>query len=279
MKVAILLAVYNGERFLADLLDSFCNQTWKNFTVYVHDDGSSDRSLEIIRSFSNRLVIHILPDPTPGRGACRSFLWLLEHVEADYFFFSDQDDFWLPEKIEKSLKSLRELEREYGMGIPCTVCSDMKVVDSELRIISESFWDREKVHPERLTNFFYLAGQGIAAGCTMCFNQALKLAALPVIRDPVMHDHYLYLTAVAKQGKVHVIREPLILYRQHEHNVMGSKGYPFGPFAWFLQKIFHFRTAWKKNMEQYRQAKEIAPISLLTYWRCHIAYIFFIRWR
>lgn len=278
MKIAILLALYNGERFLAELLDSFCSQTWKDFTVHVHDDGSHDRSLEIIGAFSNRLTISLHHDPTPGRGSCRSFLWLLEHVDADYFFFSDQDDVWLPEKVEKSLKALLELEEKYGAETPCSICCDLKVVDSELRTIAESFWDREKIRPEKLTTFFYLAGQNMAAGCTMCFNNALKAAALPVIRDPVMHDHYLILTAVAKHGKVKVLREALILYRQHEHNVIGSTENSSGLFAWLLRKILHLRTVWKKNMAQYRQAKEITSIPLLTYWRYRIAYTFFIRY-
>ncbi len=278
MKTAVLLALYNGERFLAALLESLCSQTWKDFTVYVHDDGSHDRSLEILRSFSNRLAISLLHDPESGRGSCRSFLWLLEHVDADRFFFADQDDVWLPEKIEKSLKALLELEEKYGAATPCAVCCDLKVVDSELKIIAESFWDREKIRPEKLTSFSYLAGQNIAAGCTMCFNSALKAAALPAAGNPVMHDHYLILTAAAKHGKVKALEEALILYRQHGNNVIGSTGQSSGLLSWILRKLFHLKTAWKSNMAQYRQAKGIAPISLFSYFLHRFTYIFFIKY-
>ena len=276
--IAILLATYNGAHFIGELLESFCNQTRKDFTIYVHDDVSKDNTLDIIRTYQNRLSIMIMDDPTPDRGACGSFLWLLEHVDADYFFFSDQDDVWLPEKIEKSLKALLELEEKYGAATPCAVCCDLKVVDSELKIIAESFWDREKIRPEKLTSFSYLAGQNIAAGCTMCFNSALKAAALPAAGNPVMHDHYLILTAAAKHGKVKALEEALILYRQHGNNVIGSTGQSSGLLSWILRKLFHLKTAWKSNMAQYRQAKGIAPISLFSYFLHRFTYIFFIKY-
>ena len=278
MNIAILLALYNGERFLPALLESFCGQTRKDFSVYVHDDGSRDRSLEILHSFSDRLDIRILPDSAPGRGACRSFLWLLEQVDAEYFFFADQDDVWLPEKVERSLEALFALEQRCGKEVPVAVCCDLRVVDFDLKTIAESLWAREKIYPESLTTFSRLAGQNIAAGCTMCFNRALKAAALPLIDHPVMHDHYLILTAVANNGKLQVLADPLILYRQHEHNVVGTRQQATGPLAWVVQKLFHMKKVWHNNMAQYRQAKEIAPITFAAYWWSRIEYTVFIRY-
>ncbi len=274
---AILLAVYDGERYIGELLESLCRQTCKDFTVYVHDDCSKDRTLEIIRSFQERLSIVVMDDPEPGRGACKSFLRMLEHVDAQYYFFCDQDDVWLPEKVEKSLNALRSLEQENGSTVPCISCCDLRVVDAELNTIAESFWGQGKLLPEILMEFPYLAGQNFAAGCTLCFNRAMKNMAFPLRKNIVMHDHYLLLLNVANHGVVKILHEPLILYRQHGGNVIGAVNGGASDrkncFAGIADRLKNLRRIWHENTGNFRQANEIRKISFLCFFLYRIKYM------
>ncbi len=275
---AILLAVYNGERYLGELLESLCRQTFRDFTVYIHDDNSKDRTLEIVRSFQDRLPIEIMDDPEPGRGACKSFLWMLEHIDAQYYFFCDQDDVWLPEKVGKSLNVLRTLEQEKGASVPCIACCDLRVVDAELNTIAESFWEQGKLFPETLLDFPYLAGQNFAAGCTMCLNHAMKKISFPLKKHIIMHDHYLMLLNVANHGVISIIREPLVLYRQHGGNVIGAVngGAPVQKncFVKMTNRLKNLRKIWRENMENFRQADEISKISFCRFFQHRIKYMF-----
>ena len=109
--VAILLATYNGEKFLVEQLDSLMSQSFKDFNVYVHDDGSTDSTCQILDQFCSRYDnIFLLDDPQNNRGAKGSFEWLLENVESNYYMFCDQDDFWLKDKVTNTLTKLREIE-------------------------------------------------------------------------------------------------------------------------------------------------------------------------
>lgn len=96
------MCTYNGERFLKEQLDSLFCQSFDDFIIYVHDDGSKDKTLEILNSYINQYPqkIVLMDDPIKHRGAGSSFMWLLENVESQYYMFCDQDDVWLPSKIE-----------------------------------------------------------------------------------------------------------------------------------------------------------------------------------
>ncbi len=276
---AVLLATYNGGRYLGELLESLCHQTYRDFTVYVHDDNSKDCTLEIVRSFQDRLSIEIMADPEPGRGACKSFLWMLEHVDAQYYFFCDQDDVWLPEKVEKSLNALTALEEGSEKTIPYTVYCDLKVVDSELNTLSESFWRSECIFPDLLASFSHLAAQNAAAGCTMCFNRAARDLAVPPIQHPMMHDHYVMLLTLAHHGEIKPLYEPLILYRQHSSNVLGANEYQFKLWEWLTRNVFFFSKSGRErrqknlalNMALFQQANEIKKISKVKF--LFVAYV------
>ena len=103
-KVDILLATYNGERFLQKQIDSILQQTYSNFTIYIRDDGSKDGTIKIIKDYAQKYPNKILfiEDILGNLGVTQNFNELMKYSSANYIAFSDQDDIWLPQKIEKS---------------------------------------------------------------------------------------------------------------------------------------------------------------------------------
>ena len=139
MSLAILLATYNGEKFLAEQLDSLFSQTYSDFIIYAHDDGSTDQTVGILHQYQNKYPEKlIILDYEPTGGAKNNFYSLMQRVDADYYMFCDQDDIWLPFKVDVSLKKIQGMELTY-ICMPCLVFSDLRVVDHQLNTISDSF--------------------------------------------------------------------------------------------------------------------------------------------
>lgn len=220
MKLAILLATYNSARYLAELLDSLVNQTYRDFTLYVRDDGSTDSTLQILESyqpkFDNMVILH---DGVTSRRAMGSFIWMLENIDATYYMFCDHDDIWLPQKVELSLAKIREIERD---NRPALVCCDLVVTDSNLNTIGPSLWSYMKLRPELLTKLKYAISCNLFTGCTMIINRAARDISLPISPRAVMHDSWIGLRVLTAGGDVAWIPTPLILYRQHTDNLFGA---------------------------------------------------------
>ena len=170
-EIAILMATYNGEKYLGEQIDSILAQTYHDWHLYIHDDGSKDGTLSIIQEYvlNHPDKITLLDYPSQG-GACKNFLSLLERVEAPYYMFCDQDDVWLPEKIEKKYAKIRELEKE-NHHTPIVVYSDLIVTDSNLNTISPSLWNIAGIYPEFVKSFDEMAANTLMSGCAMLFNQ------------------------------------------------------------------------------------------------------------
>lgn len=231
---AVLLAVYNGERFLPELLTSLRKQDLSGFDIIVSDDGSTDATGRIIADgiIRSSLPIHRLIRPSnEERGPKGNFLFLIESTEADTYFLCDQDDVWFSSKMKKEKELLDGLRREFGDDIPLLVFSDCEVTDSGLNVKSASFLRQNGLSGER-TAFSEVLIDNVAPGCTMCFNRALRekylsgkvksydSGSLELIE---MHDHYLLMIA-SVFGHVGFLNEPTLFYRQHEDNEVGAKG-------------------------------------------------------
>lgn len=225
VSVAVLLAVYNGEKFLKKQIESLLSQTFSEFTIFVRDDGSSDRSKEILEYFArmqpNRFVI--LPC-TERLGARGSFAFLMEACNADYVFFCDQDDVWLPDKVEIGIGEIIRLENIHGDGVPILLHTDLVVVDAALNVIHESFVRYQNLNPHYGAALNKMLVQNIATGCTMGINRALLRLASPVPREAVMHDWWIALVA-STFGVMGYLPKPTVLYRQHGHNEKGAKAW------------------------------------------------------
>lgn len=225
-QVDILLATYNGERFIGEQIESIQAQTHENWRLLVSDDCSSDRTLDVVRGYAaddNR--INIVSEGIKHGGAKENFFALMRCSDAHYCMFCDQDDVWLPEKVEKSLLALRALEERERKDLPLLVFCDMKVVDAKLNILSDSFERRSKFDTGRL-KLENLIALNIAAGCTMLVNSKLIEAMLNCndISKIEMHDWWAMLVASA-MGCIYYVDTPLSLYRQHDDNEVGSKKY------------------------------------------------------
>ncbi|MWV29460.1 glycosyltransferase family 2 protein [Aurantiacibacter rhizosphaerae] len=223
-QIDILMATYNGARFLPEQLASLENQTHKDWHLLIRDDGSSDATLQIVREWAGRVEqrVTILEDGRSGLGASLNFAALLEGSDAPYFAFCDQDDVWLPEKLEVMLATLLSAEAPSSQPVPALVYSDLRVVDQQLDMISDSYHDfsrRPKLREGRELRQVML--HNVVTGCASLGNAALRAQALPIPAAAVMHDWWLALVA-AGTGRLIQMPQPTILYRQHGGNTLGA---------------------------------------------------------
>lgn len=221
--VEVLLATYNGERHLAEQLDSLLAQSFSGFSIIVSDDGSSDRTLDILERYmlGNPGKFRLLPPHGERLGANRNFGRLLDAATADYVSFCDQDDIWFPEKLELSVKQMNAVMKSSAPGKPILVHSDLTVVDDKLQVIGDSFFAYSGVDPDRNHLGALLLGN-IATGCTLLANRALYECARPIPAESMMFDFWLAQVASAL-GTISLIEAPTLLYRQHEGNLIGAR--------------------------------------------------------
>lgn len=217
ISVDILLATYNGEHHLSTQLNSIINQSHTNWRIYARDDGSTDATKSILETFRdnhpNKIVI--LEDSRKNVGARENFSILMTASKSDYIFFCDQDDFWLSEKLEKTLEKLIALENQQPQ-IPCFVFSDLSMADENLNIIAPSLWKKDKLNPNAV-GLGNLLMQNVPYGCAMAINKALLNLGTPIDSKAILQDHWLVLLAAAT-GKINHLAEPTILHRIHQNN-------------------------------------------------------------
>lgn len=220
--VDVLLAIYNGELFLAQQIESILGQNYGQIRLIVRDDGSTDGSVAIARSFAERHPeqIVLLEDAQGNLGSTGNFLQLLGFSVADYVMLSDQDDVWLPEKVAIAMAAMKKSEILHGRDVPLLVHTDLIVVNKDLSIISGSFWKYQNIDPKH-SGINRLLVQNVVTGCTVMVNRSLLNLVRPAPDGIVEHDWWLALLA-ASFGKIVHVNTPTLLYRQHGKNVLGA---------------------------------------------------------
>lgn len=217
MKVAVLLATYNGEIHLQEQLESILQQSHKNWSIYASDDGSSDKTKAILEDFmrvNGKHRMKVLSGPREGFAS--NFMSLVRNYEinADYYAFCDQDDVWHPEKLQRAINSISGY-----WGSPAVYCSRTRLVDAQ------GNYGGLSPRIRRPPSFANALVQSIAGGNTMVFNNSARLLLLKIeVRPIVSHDWWLYMVIVGAGGRVHYDHSPSIDYRQHPANVIGSSG-------------------------------------------------------
>lgn len=258
--ITILLATYNSELYIREQLDSLLSQSYKDWRLVVRDDCSSDKTVDIIKGYIERYPekVSLLDNNGISLRAYLSFVELLSSSDSDYYMFCDHDDVWLPNKIELSMKRMKEIERQ---GIPIIVHTDMKVVDNSLKTIYKSFWEYSRLLPEK-TSFIEMAVCNSANGCTMLFNQKAKEVALQNVKYAKMHDILLNQSVAANGGIISPIYEPTVLYRQHANNVVGASK---RDLFFYLGKIRNSKKVVIQNYNDWKLSKNILYYSFSDY--------------
>ncbi len=229
--VDVLLATYNGGRFIREQLDSIVAQTHREWRLLVRDDGSSDDTVDILLEYERRLrgKLVLIEDELGRLGASQNFGRLLELSTGPYVAFADQDDIWMPYKLSRMLESAKAVEGQYGVKHPILVHSDLKVVDEGGRLIAESFWKYQALRPN-VCDWRRFIVQNVVTGCATLINAALRDLATPIPKEAIMHDWWVALVA-ARFGVIAHVPQSTVEYRQHAGNNTGAKGWNVGYVA------------------------------------------------
>jgi len=228
--VAILLPTYNGEKYLAEQLDSLIVQSYQKLIIIIRDDGSSDGTVQVIHSYQARFPdrFHIIENDGRNLGASNNFSFLMHYVLAHkeelglkkaYMMFCDQDDIWADKKVELEMQTMGMAEAD-GADIPILIHSDLQVISDSGTQIAESFMHYQGLEKEQ-NKFGQILFCNLVTGCTALINESLAIRSLPIPETAIMHDWWLALVASAF-GKLVLINQPLVEYRQHITNTLGA---------------------------------------------------------
>lgn len=257
--IAILMATYNGEQFIEEQIESIINQTYKNWTLYIRDDGSLDNTVELVKFYSqNNDNIILFDDENKHIGAGHSFMEMLKCIDAELYMFCDQDDVWLPNKIEITLNKYKTLSISKQAIV---IHTDVTVVDKELNILAESYWRHVNLNPDKINKYEFLCVCCYTNGNTMLFNKAARDLCFPLPKEIIMHDWYVSAQVLQHKGIVEALHIPTVLYRQHDKNVCGFKT---GSENSLLNHIKRLPEVFLNNLKSYRLLKD-KNISILTY--------------
>lgn len=216
-KLAILLCSYNGGRFLGEQLESFVAQTYSNWQLLVSDDRSSDSTESILKTYQEKWPqdkLEIIQGP--GQGFVENFKSITQAADgrADYYAWSDQDDIWLPDKLERAVSWLNGIAPE----VPALYCGRTLLVTEDNRELSPSMLFSKQ------PSFANALMQNIGGGNTMIFNQAACQLLVETLQNTQVasHDWWAYIIVTAVGGQVHYDSQPCLRYRQHATNLVGG---------------------------------------------------------
>lgn len=245
MSVEILMSTYNGEKYIRTQLDSILEQDYRDISILIRDDGSSDSTCEILKEYA-RMYSNISWYAGKNIGVQKSFFELIQKadLEKDYYAFADQDDKWLPGKISRAVSILES----YSNDVPVLYCSDKIIVDEELKPL--------KVTVSRIMkkpSFGNALVQDMCTGCTAVMNKKLiSLIRAKIPEYVIMHDWWFYLTGTCF-GEVFYDTESYILYRQHGNNTSGAMISKRGLIKYRLKQLLQPRgNIYRQNKEFFR---------------------------
>lgn len=212
--VLVLISSYNGENYIREQLQSLISQKGVETRILIRDDGSCDRTLDIIKEFQRNNKIRLVTGKNIGYAA--SFMTLVHMAseeKVDYYAFCDQDDVWENDKLKIAISHLKGHELE-----PALYLSQAKIVDSNLNPIAASFHKRK-------VDLGAVLEHNFAIGCTMVFNQKLRDYLDIDLKSMCLtcgHDSWVFLVALAIESYIYFDAEGHVLYRQHGTNASGK---------------------------------------------------------
>ncbi len=245
-KVQVLMSTYNGQTYLKKQIESILEQTYPNIELLVRDDGSSDHTIDILRDYEERYEnIKVIYGKNIGVNG--SFFYLLAQSNSDYLAFSDQDDIWLPEKIQNAVEKL-----DY-YTVPALYAGNKILIDQNDSIIKEN--NKKKKKP----SFSNALIENICTGCTIVMNK--KLAdnlKIHIPKQAILHDWWCYLVA-SYLGIVVYDEQAYILYRQHGNNIIGQNRNIIKKIEFNIKYILKNRGKLSKQLKEFQKNYHIIP--------------------
>lgn len=226
--IKILMATYNGEKYISQQIDSILNQTFGDWKIFIQDDCSTDNTVNIIedyvKRFPNKIFFHI--NDTPSGSSSNNFFSLIKKQvddggENEYLMLCDQDDIWEKDKIESLIDLIKKEENIVGKNFPLLVHSNVCVVDENLNKLLIEMPNKAPSECGIYSKKQILL-DNVVTGCTVLFNGALLKKITKFPDKCVMHDYWLAFIAIFF-GKILFCEKSTVLYRQHSNNVMGAK--------------------------------------------------------
>lgn len=216
-KIIILMATYNGSEHIEEQLQSLASQTYANWELVVSDDGSTDQTREIVHHFARAISQKVTIIKGPQQGFWKNFLWLVNQTsqaQGDLFAYCDQDDVWLPEKLERATNWFEKA----GQETPNLYFARTELIDEAGKPIGFSrLFSRQPSFQNALV-------QNIGGGNTMVMNRPARalLAQAPKTVSLIAHDWWTYQLVTAAGGSAFYDPLPSVKYRQHSQNLIGS---------------------------------------------------------
>lgn len=250
--ITIIMAVYNGQEYIREQLESLKDQTYTEWRLVIRDDRSSDKTAEIVKKFSDEVEQEVIfkVNEKPSGSAKNNFALLINDAkESDYVMFCDQDDIWKKDKIEITFNKMKQAEERYGRDFPLLVHGDVEVIDENGNINADSMFEMSHINAD--SKLPQILIQNHVTGCTMMCNKKLIAGISEYVSSEyiIMHD-YLAALYASVFGKIEVIKKPLLSYRQHSGNSVGAKNNN-NP-VYLLKRLANGRKSYKEAMETSR---------------------------
>ena len=250
--ITIIMAVYNGQEYIREQLESLKDQTYTEWRLVIRDDRSSDKTAEIVKKFSDEVEQEVIfkVNEKPSGSAKNNFALLINDAkESDYVMFCDQDDIWKKDKIEITFNKMKQAEERYGRDFPLLVHGDVEVIDENGNINADSMLEMSHINAD--SKLPQILIQNHVTGCTMMCNKKLIAGISEYASSEyiIMHD-YLAALYASVFGKIEVIKKPLLSYRQHSGNSVGAKNNN-NP-VYLLKRLANGRKSYKEAMETSR---------------------------
>jgi glycosyltransferase involved in cell wall biosynthesis len=219
-KISIGLATYNGEKFIREQLDSLLNQTYTDFEIVISDDRSSDKTLEILRSYTKTIPNIKIFENKENLGFKKNFEKVIKYCESDYIALCDQDDIWDKNHLYDLITNIKDNS---------LICSNSILVDDNgksLNITMKEILNINLDGKDKISFIKALFHQNFVQGSTVLFKRNILQYVLPIPDQVLFHDHWIALVAGMCDGVIYLDR-PLIKYRQHNKTVTNNKPWNF----------------------------------------------------
>ena len=235
--IEVVLPTFNGVLYLEDQIDSIWRQTLRPNRLIINDDCSTDGTQNLIYKMSRKYGSWISYQFSEVRlGLTQNINILLARCTENYIAFADQDDVWLPSKLERSYSLMNQLEHHNGINTPLLVYSDLQLIDADGISLGTTYYRNEAINPHQ-SSVEILTHTNVVVGCTMLINRDLLIKAYPIPCESTMHDHWLAIVG-SFFGRIHFLDYATVKYRQHSANTIGSSG--SNRFLYWSKKLIQF---------------------------------------